>query len=686
MSTLEESYAAATNAPQKTLEDSYNNALANSEAVPDTQAIPESQFKPATAEDLPKQVPGFMKTAEMIGSGAMKGSLEFTGRLLSFAEKHTTGTSYVNDAYKHWSDKEEEDRAKYNGAGFLHGLGELPAEIVTTAPAGPLFGASAKMASAAGKAVPYGLQRATQYGVGAGTGGAVISGMEGLRSGENMGDSPFSAEQAAEALQNKGTYIAPAFGTFVGNWAEKANKLDEAKKLIPGITNRHLNTVKVGDEGVEKTTLGGKIKSLVFDSISNQTGFGHSARLQESIGDDVSNYINKLSGNVVAKYSKDYREIAGKEFQRTLKGMKQKENDLWNLPFKTQNISNPQEVSDLISQAQTIIQKTKMPNSPAANTFIKDIANKFKPSTETTSNSGVLDQFGKQIKQTIVKPQKGAYTVEDVKNMRSVLGDVAVDAADMGLVGSRIGKQLQGIREQLNSSIRNSISPEFQKDYTAASLYSAKYYELKNESKRIQEALFDDVDARAVIKSMVSEAEVINKAKTLGVMNKEAQEATTATKLAGALEAAGYPEKRAVDLERFVQLTGRNTVVPELMGETHKSFIGLTNLLKSIQESGSHKTSKYLLALGGVAAAGAVASGGALPVLGALASYAALASIANRSPLKTTFSYLSKKLSPSVYEALSKRAQDLMVRGGYFINDKGVLDVQPTKKKSGVQK
>jgi len=128
-----------------------------------TAEVPESSFRQPLESEIPKEIPGFMKAVDMIGSGAMKGSLEFTGRLLSFAEKGLTGTDYVQNAYDYWSKKEESDRAKYTGAGFLHGLGELPTEIATTAPLGGPLNVASKAATAIGKSLPYGLQKAVQY-------------------------------------------------------------------------------------------------------------------------------------------------------------------------------------------------------------------------------------------------------------------------------------------------------------------------------------------------------------------------------------------------------------------------------------------------------------------------------------------------------------------------------------------
>ncbi len=661
------------------LERAPDNWSPNEQNVPENQTVQEKDFRPATAADLPKEVPSFLKSVEMIGNGSMEGSLKWTGRLLSFAEGKTFGTDYVQNAVDYWKDKNEEDAAKFNGAGLFQGTGSLPTEIVTTAPLGPVLGVTGKIASAVGKAAPI-MKKTAEYATSAGLGGLALAGMEGLRADRNMANVPFSIKQASAALGNKATYAAPMAVTFLTRWGERANRLDEARKLISGITNRHLDTVPAGTEGLTKPSTGGWIKSLMFDSISNQVGAGYSSRLQESVGKDISNYINTLSGNVVAKYKTDYIEEAGKTFQRTLAGMEKTKNELWDkVGLKSYTPANPTAFKDDFTTATGILREYS--DIPAAASTVKLIE--------------------KQLKNKNI-------TLEDVKNVKSLIGGAEIDAKNMSLggTGREIAAELKAVKDSLLSKMQNELSTsaknpmlaqKAQKDLAAANQFSANLYELKGESNKIKEALFDDVAARGVVKSMISEAEAINKAKTMGAMSDDTIKAMTAADLAKALEASGGPTNRTVDIGRFVELTGPNTVVGKLMGstptnisETHKAFMGLTNLLKSVQDSGSHKMSKLLLASGGLGALGAVAGIGAtagiLPAAGvaggALLTYGALAGIANHSPLKSAFSYLAagaEKYSPSVYKQLSDRAYDLLTRSGYFINDTGALDYKDKK-------
>ncbi len=653
------------------LERAPDNWAPSEQNIPENQTVSEKEFRPATAEDKPKEVPSFLKSVEMIGNGSMEGSLKWTGRLLSFAEGKTFGTNYVQNAVDHWTTKNAEDAAKFTGAGMLQGLGSLPTEIATTAPIGPLLGTTAKLASTVGNVAG----KTAQYATSAGLGGATLAGMEGLRADANMANVPFSTEQAGAALKNPATYAAPMAGTLLTNWAQKASRLEEARKLIPGITNRNLDTVPSGIEGLTKPSTGGWIKSLMFDSISNQVGAGHSARLQESVGSDIAKYINTLSGNVVAKYKTDYIDEAGKTFQRTLAGMKKTEGELWGkLNLDTHKPTNLTPFQDDFTSAVSILNKYS--DVPEAGSTVKLINDKL-------NNKNL--------------------TLADVKDVKGLVASAEIAARGMssGNTGRIIGDELKTVKESLISKMQGELSSSAKnpmlaqktlKDLAAANQFSANHFDLKSESNKIKEALFDDVAARSVTKSMISEAEAINKTKTMGAMSDDTIKAMTAAKLAGALEASGYPTNRTVDIGRFVELTGPNTVVgklmgssPTTMGETHKAYMGLTNLLKSVQDSGSHKMSKLLLAsgaLGGVGAVGGIgATAGILPAVavggGALLTYAALAGIANHSPLKKVFSYISKgaeKLSPSVYKQLSDRAYDLLTKSGYFMTDEGVLD------------
>jgi len=192
------------------------------------------------------------------------------------------------------------------------------------------------------------------------------------------------------------------------------------------------------------------------------------------------------------------------------------------------------------------------------------------------------------------------------------------------------------------------------------------------------------VDANNIIKKLVSETETLNKGKILGEMSEADRRTVWASKLANALESSGYPNSRLVDIDKFTKLTGPQSNLPELMGDSYKAIEGLNNYLRGVQGTGEQKMSKFMGFGAATAATGAVAAGAAIPVAAAVASYGALSAIANSSPLKKTFSVLSKgveKLSPSVYQYLSDRAQQMLTRSGFFISDEGALDYSAPKTK-----
>ncbi len=649
MPTLEES-AASYQAPKRSLEESAASYTAPVEELQSTV--------PSIGKAAPLEKPGFLKQAELIGSGHMKGSLNYTARLMNYVGKLTEGTpeetkirgeNPVARAYEYWTEKNAADAQKYAGASTLQGIGELGGELLTTAPVGGVLGGVSKAAQAVGKALPYGLKTLGKYAT-AGSGGALtLSALESQKFDPANPDAPYSAEQFETSLKNPVSAIAPMLGTKLATWADKARELNQAKEIFPNIMARHLK-----EPGSAR-----QLTSILTDSVQNLTGFGKGVKLAEGIGDDISNYINTLSGGIAAKYSKDYKTVAAKEFQGALQNLKKGQDEMWDKPFKTAPISNAEEIKDIAIQAQDILKDSGIPTAGKASKLI---------------TQGL---------------RKGNLTVNDVKNIASDIGNAAGDAYNMGGgTAAKMGQGLSDIRQQLIGAAQKNLSGNDLADYTAASTYSKNYFETMSQSSRIKDALYSELDAKNVIKSMMSEAEAIDKAKTLNLMTNTGQKATWAAKMAKALEDSGFEGTDKVNLSTFVNATRQSSQLPELMGDTYNAVTGLNKYLTAIQQSGEHKLSKYVGALGAVAGAGAVASGtAAIPVVAAIASYNVLASLANRSPLKSLLGILGKagekatgnKLSDSVYKHITNKVENLLIRGGYFLTEDGALEKKENK-------
>lgn len=608
--------------------------------------VDEKQFYKAPP---PVEPPGFLKAIEMIGTGAAKGSLEYTARLLSSVEKGLRGgnePSIVPRAYEYWSEKTKEQQDKYVGASAYQGIGSVPAALLTTAPIGGAFGAVGKLASAAGKAAPYGLKTAAEYGTSATGGAGLLAALESQRYNPEHPTEPFSAEQAQEALRNPLSYVLPMAGTKLAKWSEKATELQRMKEIFP----------KIRAQDLKEPGPGLSLVQILTNSVSNITGHGKGAQLIHGIGEDLSNYINKLSGNIAAKYSKDYRIVAGQEFQKALQNLKKGKDELWNKLPKNQKVSDTQTIKDdIISVVDDI--KSNTPLDPRH-----------------------LKMFENMLK-------KPSFTIDEVKNIQSKIGDFRhtltkhPEAALMRGTPDNPGvlDRLKLTQDKLIDTMKANLSDEGQVALEAARKYTQNYHATLDESNKIKDALYAEIAAKNVIKSMIGKTEAFNKAKTLGAMTETGQRATWADAVATALETSvkkdGY-----VDIGVFLNKIGQQSQLPELMGtETYKAFSGLEKYLRNIQASGQHKVSGHLAVAGALTGAGAtVLSGvGALPVAAVIVGYNALASIANRSPLKTIFGYLgdkTKKISPTVYDYLSKKAESLLVRGEYFVNEEGALD------------
>ncbi len=646
--------------------------------------VPEKEF---TTEKIELEKPGFLKSVDMINTGVARGASKYISRLMNNVEnlgsvKRTPlevknqKDNYGTQVYDYWDKEYKINQGKYQNASLLQGGGELLGEMAVTAPIGGPLMALSKGASALGKMAPYGLGKITEFGaVSAGT-GALLSGLEGMKYDPKNPDQSFSTEQAAEALKNPASYIAGAGGHLVNNWFGKARELKKAQETFGNIRNRDIPSTPV-DELLEqvnpdgssvastyKPSVGQKIKSTIFDSIPNMTGYGKGVKLKENIGTDISNWIHKQSGDIAATYSKDYKEVAGKEFHGMLNRLKEGQHEAWEQGFKTAPVENTQEIKDMAIEAIDILSSSGIPtNQRSINLITKGL-------------------------------QKDKFTVGDVKNIASTIGDAAGDAYAMkGGTAVDMGTEIADIKKNLIGTIKSNLSGKNLEDFNAAREETKRFYDTIGISHKIKAALNEEVAARNLVKTVLSEAEVLDKTATMGLMTPKGERALKAAGIAKALENAGHPSG-AVNIGTFLNETSAATNKPELLGDTYKALEGMNVYLQNIDSAGKHKLSGYLGAAGAIAGAagiGAVATGAvdlksALPAVAGLASYAVLAGISNRSPLKFLFGNLGKNLSPSAHKHLRNQIEDKLTRGGFFLNKEGVLDVEEPTKKSNIKK
>lgn len=626
-----------------------------------------NQFKEAPA---PMERPGFLKSVEMIASGAAQGSLEYTSRLMNmmgnisanatgsssrgmfFESKSPKEESLVTKGYKTWEQKNEADAKKYHGAEVLQTVGSLPMELITTAPlSNPVFGAVSTVAKKAGEYAPRGLKKIAEYGT-AGAGGALgIAGLEGTQFNSDKPNEPFGFDQAAESLKDPLSYILPAAGQKVGNWMGTSRELQQLKKILPDATAADL----------ENPNIVKSVKQAFFSPITN---LANQTKQMEGIGDAISKYIGELSGNIVmesgkaAKYSKDFKEVSGQQFNKALQSLKQGMDDMWLKPFRVAPIENPQDIKNIAIEAMDILKNSGIPTSQRS-----------------------IQQINKGL-------QKDKFTVEDVKSVYSTIGDAAGDAYSLGnQTANSMGSELSALKNQMIDRVQAGLSPKDLKDFTAARTMSKQYYDTINESTKIKDALYSEINAKNLTKSIIGEAEALNKQNALGLTTPVGRNAIWATKLTDVLKKSGYEGADGINLKTFIDETRAASNLPELMGDTYKAIEGLDVVLKNIYQSNQAKPSKLLGAIGSLGAVGAVggaaASVGAMPAMAGVATYAALAGISKYSPLKSTLGLMTQKLSDSGYKRLTDVIERGLVTGGYFLTDDGVLDKSdaPSSKK-----
>ena len=639
------------------------DAFGSSESSQINSAL-DAQSGASSKPVMPMEKPEFLKKVEIILSGAAKGSLNYTARLMNFLGSLEESDSYVGQpetespvsrAYGHWTEKNAADKAKYKDAGLYQGIGEVGAELLTTAPVGGVLGAVGKGAEAIGALAPK-FNKAAEYAATAIGSAGVLAGMEGGRYNPEKPNEAYSLEQVGDTLQNPLSYALPVAGKYLGdkaaNWANRSASLEEAKKIIPSIRMREVSS---------SPNTATKLSRAMFDPLTNLMGGN---RRLDGIGDDISKYINELSGNITAKHAIDYKTIGAQQFRKTLTSLKEGQDEMWNKPFKTAPISNPQEIKDKAIEALDILHNSGIPTADKSRDLI---------------TKGL---------------QKETLTANDVKNIASDIGD-AVGAAYSMKVGTatKMGTDLAKVRSDLIEKIQANLSGEDLQDFNTAREYSSKYFRTLDISPKIEKALHSDLDSRKFINSMVSEADTIDKTKALGIMGNVEQKAMVATKLAKALETAGQNKPGAVDLSSFINATGEQTSLKGLMGEGYEAVKGLNGYLTNIHNASERKIPMAAgaagLTLGGL---GAYTGVGAIPAAVAAASFGALALIANHSPLKSALGRLGrgqaegsnrKKLSDSTYKYLSGKVGQMLTRGEFFMTDDGTLDVkEPPKKKS----
>lgn len=639
------------------------------------------------------KVPTFVKTVQMIASGTADGSLLFSSNLLS----QVPGLKGpVQEAHKYWTAKQKEyEDQGFSPTAFNIGKGAAALNQATVLLKNPQ-NLVADLASGAKAALPGVLGKAGQYGTQALGNTALLSGLSSQQYDPNKPDQLFNKEAALDTLTDPKMYGLSAAGTAFSNWTKNARALADAQAIDPNAMARNVMHNPSAEQmyrnpGSDAT--GGsalrKAKDLFFGITPALTEMGKQYRQTQNMGNVINGMVQDLSGQVptpaVSAVDKFIQGMASSKpaqaatvnadkltewssniIQSTMKKMGRTEDKLWDQGFKTTPI-----LSEINSTGNSSVQAVK-----DAVVNAKDLltTNEF-PGYKGISNS--LD--------TILRDNP-TLTVGAVKQLNTVLSGASLNAREIsGGIGNILADKLKGIKDELMGHISSSISLEDLKAYNAASQFSAHKFDLFDNASQLKSAVTDVAASHKLVASLISEGGVLPpKQAVMGMLSPGGQDMIAATKIRQALESSDTAGR--INLDSFLTKTGPNSQTGAILSPTaQKTLQGLQVYLKNIDES--QKVGWWRqAAIGGTIAAGAGLSayenkdnlvGAALP----LVSYMALTTIANHSPLKSIFNALTKNLPKNTFNALSKAANNHLVRTGYVISN-GVLthknDVRPS--------
>lgn len=638
--------------------------------VPDTQSISETQFKETP---ILKETPGFMKNIALIDASLAKGTLEYTGRLASaFEQVLRLGgqPKTVPRAVEYWTDKQKNLLDKYEYSPLVKGIadaGEVGAELLTTAPLSGPFNALTSKATAlgAGKAIlpilsnlpgkvgevlgnaalPVGTRKIGEYATAALGGAGLLSGMAGLQSAPND-PKPFSLEQAQEALNNPTSYMLPIGAQMVGNYLNKAQQFGQAQEIFKEAIPRYTR-----ESGPFKTAL-----HLFYDSLPMLTQMGKAVSQLKSIGPVIQDVVKKIARSPVAMTVDDLTNYAAKNLQLGIQKLKAEETLLWEQPgFKSQFIKNPEQVKGVVDEVKNIVETANLPSPKKIIGYL-----------DAELNSGKL-------------------TVEKVKNLQTTIYNAASDAYRIpGGTGDTIGKELSVLRDSLFDSIQSSLDAKHLEAFTKAKVHSSGIFQLQDEFKKLETAIKSEVEAVKIVDSLVKDSFKYEKASSGGLISGKGQQAIKARTIAEALDSSS--SDAGININAFLKKVDPEygtSVASKILSPSEFDHVkGLTKYLKSINEGKRAGATGRLVAVGtgiGVGAA-EISDNDTWGNMAAVVTYPAMLFAANHPVLKRILGLSTKNLSPSAMKHTTQKIQDILTRGGFFVNDEGVLTKETENK------
>jgi hypothetical protein len=355
-------------------------------------------------------------------------------------------------------------------------------------------------------------------------------------------------------------------------------------------------------------------------------------------------------------------KAAGKTVQNSLRSVKQSVSDSWNQPFKLKPVENTSGVLTDAHSALNLIDEVKqaIPSAGLYTSLIKRTLNKVE-----RSDSAILDRFG--------NAASGAakFSVEDVKNIQSNLGS-AISKIKKEAGSNEIVDSLSALRDNLYTHMTDSLNPAERTALETAKTQSKLLYDLKSNSPLVEKAMVSEVQARNLVRKLISPSEPVDKQMIFNQMTQDGQKQVAAAKVAQMFKSSN--DSTGFNIDKFVTAVQNSSDLSPLMGsETYKSLDGLNTYLKSVSQ-GSKTSAWKGIGVGAAIGIPAVMSGvGPLAAAGAVATLGAATYVANHPVIKTLLNAVNKQLPENTKTYLTKAIGNHLSRAGYLINAEGVL-------------
>ena len=489
------------------------------------QSVPKSEYGfplPAEYTDASgKDAPGFMKKAEIIGTGAAKGLFTFGANLAKIAlgsgykkeipELKTkediaanisrlkynlpTGdgpSEAIDKAYQKVSAHDKYLDEKYQGAGLLSGLGQFGTEMVATAPFGPAFVAASKAGkvtsaignafrskpaklidgsfpSLATKTVPQlVVGKVNKYGSAAAATLPVSAAMMGTMYDPEKPDQLWNSEAATDMLSNP---LAAGLGALTAKFApymDDVQKLAKAKENFSKVSARH----------IEDQSVLTKQKERIFGFIPNLTDLGKPARLIDEVEDSLYQAISYMAGTSAKIPWHKLQKKAAITLHNTMKSLSRGEDRLW----------------------RAVPQQTAIKKVPEVQQEIKDLSAYIRErSKQLPRGSGIIVESIEEL------TKKGKLTVGEVKEAQTQVGNLihTLTQKDPGMYSTAIDV-LENTKQNLLGHIQQSLPESAQRAYGAASQFSAMQFKAKKELPQLIDAYKDVHAAKQIIGQLMT--------------------------------------------------------------------------------------------------------------------------------------------------------------------------------------